>query len=297
MPSKNTVLILGAGASRPYYFPTAYELRQIIIGERLLSASLRDANGGMQLYSDVPTSHDQIKISLGHRVAEPNFRKFLKEFQRSDLYSVDRFCFEWPEFADYAKAFIASILLRCEAQVDPFGDWYQQLWNTVIYPSLSDGSPPLDIITFNYDRSLEQYLHRVFRAVKQLAHFKEHVRIHHVYGSLGDIDSQVNYGAYQNMESAASHIKLLPPRAEGLENLKEVLVNSEQAVFLGFGFDSLNIQALGINDKERPKRIWASQFHLPANDGARAEAALGKIEWGKQDQDVRTFLHARYIHQ
>lgn len=296
MATNKTVLILGAGASRPYFFPTANELRKIIIGERKVEQTFHDEHPQEQIPRGMT---GDFTASLGFSPFEKaRCTDFIRKFTATDFYSVDRFCFEHPEFSEFAQMYIATILLRSEALMKPYGNWLQQIWNDVIYPELYSGSPPLEIITFNYDRTLEFYFRTVFAALGRPELQQERIHINHVYGSLGGLD-KIPYGEFEWAWSAAPHIKLMPPRAEGSEPLKKLLISSDRAVFLGFGFDELNMKVLGITARndERPEEIWASCYGLSATSKARAEETLGKINWGDPGDTVQDFLHKRYIHR
>lgn len=296
MATNKTVLILGAGASRPYGFPTANELRKIIIGERKVEQTFRDEHPHEQMLRGI-TGDLAANLNLS-ALEKAHSTDFIRKFTATDFYSVDRFCFKHPQFSEFAQMYIAAILLRSEALVKPYGNWLQQIWNDVIYPELDDGSPPLEIITFNYDRTLEFYFRTVFTALGKPELQQERIHIHHVYGSLGVLD-EIPYGSFELASNAATHINLMPPRADNNDDLYHLLISSDRAVFLGFGFDELNMKVLGITARndERPAEIWASCYGLSATNKARAKETLGKINWGDPGDTVQDFLHKRYIHR
>ena len=117
MANQDTVLILGAGASKPYGFPTASELGQMINGvlpEAFAGLNytgvLRERVGAWQKFLEacyVPTGDGQ---------QWPFLLQMQKQFRESEIYSIDRFAFLHPNFETMARHYIALILLLCERQ-------------------------------------------------------------------------------------------------------------------------------------------------------------------------------------
>jgi hypothetical protein len=178
---KSTVLVLGAGASRPYGFPTGYELRQRICNE------LKD-------------SSTRLSTQLCELVAPPDqIRQFRDEFERSQIYSIDRFLGNRPQWANIGKAAIAVVLAGHEILHSLFAvredHWYQYLWNQIATSWDALASTNLSFITFNYDRSLEYFLLEAMKhsfgksqgeCIAQLAT----IPITHVYGMIGEVVSR-----------------------------------------------------------------------------------------------------------
>ena len=134
-----TVLILGAGASKPYGYPVGSRLKDLII------ANL-ESN-----YANFYYTQDQIS-------------KFRDKLLNSRLYSIDKFLTGYgEEFSGIGKLAIAQALIGTESR-DVYScngeeDWYGYICNS-LHASTPDEfyENKLSIITFNYDRSLEQYL-------------------------------------------------------------------------------------------------------------------------------------------
>jgi hypothetical protein len=176
MIRKNTVLILGAGASIPYGFPSGYGLVQAICApgfERLL---IERGSG------------DFDNVEAG---------RFIHDLQRCGWQSVDSFLEHRPEFLTVGKAAIALALIPFEdssrlsdRSVDP--GWYDHLWSHMKAPPESLGLNKLSILTFNYDRSLEQYFLTVARAAygmnqQDAVRFVSSIPLVHLHGSLGEL--------------------------------------------------------------------------------------------------------------
>ena len=242
MIKHGTVLLLGAGASVAYGYPTGGELREQIIlnGESILPAI--DSRYG------------------------PRARKFSEDFRDSALYSIDSFLEKRKELAVEGKLCRAEILLKCEERYthakEPAQDWYADLWNRLCTPEFEAlDLSQLSVVTFNYDRSLEHYLLRAIMATygvaRQLALEKLRAfRIIHVYGSLGDaFDFQSNYMPRvrelepHHVRTAAAQLLTIPDDRNGsndrFEACAQLLLDAERLCILGFGFDETNMKRLG----------------------------------------------------
>lgn len=202
MISRKTVLILGAGASRPYSFPVASELRNLILQENesaeLLSHLGFQGNGIGEFRAWVDESLDQREQEEAQR------KRFKTRFGLSEFYSIDAFLAYNPEFEFLGRMMMAAILLRCENITALRGGWYRALFNEIVADGPDFPTDRLSVITFNYDRSLETYLSRSLmfafdlteeRAWKML----ERIKIVHVYGHLGVSRGEVVYGDHKAM--------------------------------------------------------------------------------------------------
>jgi hypothetical protein len=297
MATKDTVLIIGAGASKPYGFPTASELGPMITGE--MPESFRHLR-----YNDVFHAHigswqkflETCFVPTSEARHPADFLRMQKQFKESEIYSIDRFSFLHPHYEGMARYFIALILLLCERQSELKGGWYRALWNDVLNPAVEDNEGPLEIVSFNYDRSFEEYIRRVAKAAYPGRENDVHntLKVSHVYGSFGPVgigEKLVEYGEPSSFETSAPHIKLIPPRAEANGDLGDLIASKNKAVFLGFGFDELNLRVLGIHAGRRPKQIFASRLGLSKRLEKAAEETLGEIVWGDPSQDVEKFIH------
>ena len=297
MATQDTVLILGAGASKPYGFPSASELGQMINGELpnafvdlKYTGALREPAGSWQKFLQhcfVPTkeaTHYLFSSNCRNSSVNPKSTRLIGS--RSYIRTSRR----------WQRHYIALILLLCERQSILSSGWYRAFWNDVLIPSITSDSPPLDIVTFNYDRSLEEYIRRASKAAypTRQKDVLAKIRIHHVYGSLGKLghgDGCVDYGDPTYFENSTPFIKLIPPRAESDNDLGNLIASKSKAVFLGFGFDELNLGVLGIHAGRRPKQIFASRMGLSKRLEKAAEERLGPVNWGNSTQDVEKFIH------
>ncbi len=297
MATKDTVLIIGAGASKPYGFPTASELGPMITGE--VPETFRHLRYNDVFHGRVGSWQKFLEacfVPTNDTRHPADFLRLQKQFKESEFYSIDRFSFRHPPYEGMARHYIALILLLCERQSELKGGWYKAFWNDVLNPAVENKETSLEIVTFNYDRSLEEYIRRVAKAAypERINDVLGTLKINHVYGSLGPLvrgETFVEYGGPENFETSASYIKLIPPRAEPNNDLGSLIASKKKAVFLGFGFDELNLKVLGIHAGRRPKQIFASRLGLSKRLEKAAEETLGEIIWGDPSQDVEKFIH------
>ena len=172
-----TVLVLGAGASIPYGFPSGQVLADLIC------LSLLSKN---RPFPSIPRELEH-SLSMTFGMLKQTFD--VNELAQFALHlsgeeSVDAFLeHQTKDFIDIGKAAIAAALLPFEddgaldqafmvrrlmaffpgerqARVHTTGgNWYQLLWRAMNAPFERFGENLLKIITFNYDRSLEHYLY------------------------------------------------------------------------------------------------------------------------------------------
>lgn len=243
------VLVLGAGASKAYGYPVGQELRQQIIELR-------------------PDDARSVGIvSEFHNTAElEDFLKFQQAFRLSQLYSIDAFLARRPEFAQVGKLAIAAILLSKENEGNLFSEaagkdhWYQYLFNSLAKDGWEEFSfDDLSVVTFNYDRSLELYLLMTMQATYNVSRDEaskrlKTLRIVHVYGCV--CDALPGFAGYikadgsldpEKAAAAAGGLQVIPEGRTDSRTLIEAraLLRKANAIcFLGFGFDSMNVERL-----------------------------------------------------
>ena len=153
MIAKPTVLILGAGASADYGFPTGRQLLLKICEEARPDASLYDF------------------LCNWMAVPRPLIEQFAYALQNSAAPSVDLFLENRKDFEEIGKLAIAATLI-------PYEDykaflptnkprWYETLFHLMVEGGRFEDNK-LSVITFNYDRSLEAFL---FLALQNLYRF------------------------------------------------------------------------------------------------------------------------------
>ncbi len=267
MITKPTVLILGAGASAPYGFPSGQTLKDLVCHGH--DSTIQETGIDLKEY-------DRFKSALG----------------RSGCSSVDTFLESRPEYVDLGKTAIANVLLPMEQTSKLFDEWasirlqpdaskrHQGNWSwyDFLLGVLCDGVPfdeignnRLSVITFNYDRSFEHFLftalqNRYGKPDNECAKVLGRIPVVHVYGSLGRLEWQeganetntVPYnsrGKTQYTQVAAKNITILHEGTEKTPEFttaRQLLDSAAQVFFLGFGYHPVNLQRLGIHVNGNP---------------------------------------------
>ena len=259
-----TVLVLGAGASTNYGYPLGMEL----------IARLSRLRGTTNL-DELPQGWNRNDVEA-----------FLTRLSRSGYYSIDAFLETERERAALGKYFIAYELKQYEIldRLFPPHDsgWYQYLFNSLII----DGTPQfaenkLSIITFNYDRSLEAYLHTALQNRFQIdaAQAEEIMRglpIVHVHGILGRYP-EVPYTDHRDVNdlvNISQQIQIIHEISdqdgefcnEMFQKAHEMLLCAERIFFLGFGFHPDNMRRFQFFTQEntKGKLLKATTYGLEA---------------------------------
>ena len=283
MITKNTVLVLGAGASVPYGYPAGLGLWQEITewtggAGQSISRALRDANDGDE---EISRFHDAL-------------------FQSGDM-SVDAFLGTRTAFEKIGKRAIAAALLGHESVGTLFsesppnqGRWYKHLYREMVGPALGDfGKNKIAFITFNYDRSLEQFLYVSLKNKyggdqEKCREALEGIRIVHVHGRLALLPWESKEGfeydgtvTPDKIRQSADSIKIIPEVADDAESFSDahdLLKTAERVYFIGFGYEEANIRRLGLG-------------HLP-REGVRALAGTSHGLTEKERENALRRLRA-----
>ena len=188
MITKPTVLILGAGASRPYGFPLGTELSRKII-ENLRNSNSAEFSALQMMDFDA----DYIK-------------DFVNSFQSSFQTSIDAFLEHREDCIQIGRVAIAQVIIPHENVMNLIDakaedDWYKYLFKRMNASFDYFGDNGLSVMTYNYDRSFE---HFVFTALKnthnktdtQVADKLSSIPIIHLHGRLGALPWEQYYGQY-----------------------------------------------------------------------------------------------------
>jgi len=316
MINRKTVLVLGAGASKPYGFPTGAELIAEI-GTGLQNAS----NVTFHQLQDAGFDCQQIK-------------KLATELQGSQLYSIDEFLEHRPELVPVGKGAIAGLLLPRELKsneslfdLNKSDHWYRHLRNSLRSSFEAFKSNQLRVISFNYDRSFEHYLFESVRSTygrgpHECAEITGTIDVIHVYGSLGPLPWQtdshdstpeskaVPYGSEpltsHVIKKASDSIRVLHEKDEEvrtrLETVRSWLQWGERIFFLGFGFHPDNVRRLslrGLRREQEPKGTCLG-LSLELREQAvscthwaapKVVGSVYAIEFPDPKADCYTFLH------
>lgn len=287
MGNEKIVLILGAGASHPYGFPTMADMEIDIIEnfEKYYSKYILDWLG---------LDNDDIKASLD------KVKEFLDKYEGSNL-MIDEFISEKEnhKYRTLGKLAIACSIINAEKNsrfrknsYDTKSDWYK-LFFKLLYrkrqknEKLILSNQNISIITFNYDRSLEYFLFDSLSKLHSSSPKKNiddlnALKIIHVYGQIMGLDWQsppptiyegqrryIDYRKIENdlqLEMCANSIVTIYEDREKLKQLivaRKLIKDSKRILFLGFGFDEFNLKNLGLPEILEPSHdIFWTQLGL-----------------------------------
>lgn len=257
MISTETVLITGAGASASYGYP---------LGAALLN-ELRQL--------DSPNSTIGTRVLETTKYTPEELAILAQRLRATPVTSIDQFL-TLPANRDgrmqsCAKYCIAVAIFGRETfltRKTRSRDWYSYLWGRLtegIFDFLSINKNRLNIVTFNYDRSLEQYLiERVqdwssgAAVHEKTAHAFRNTQVLHLYtGQSSETLFRSAYGRtvtygnaieHESFETFASEIHTIHEAVDAnsyaIREARQVLMNARRIVFLGFGFDKFNVDFL-----------------------------------------------------
>jgi SIR2-like domain len=295
-----TVLILGAGASRDYGFPT---------GRELLLQILEGCQAGQKLRNFLldKMGFDETGVDL-----------FSEALRYSGAPSVDLFLENRKNFEEIGKCAIAATLIPYE-KYDSFAAQKAPRWYETIFTLMVEGGKfeenQLSVLTFNYDRSLEAFF---FLALKNLRGLDDEkateqlskIKIVHLHGALGTkLRSEGTERGYQPqlkldwIREAAKQIKIVHEIKPGkeFETAFKLLVWAEEIIFLGFGFHPVNVQRLRLQGAfevhqslaNANEQQWlACRFKMGDGEVQRAKAYLEglDIQFANPEWDIDTYL-------
>ena len=272
MIRKPTLLIFGAGVSFEYGFP---------LGRSLLLKIVADLEFGSRLC--------QMMKSLGFTFSAID--QFRRELGLSGQPSVDAFLEQHKkdeQLGKLGKTAIAASLIPSEDEAR-LNDrsairLYEYLWHQISGSPNMYSANQLSIITFNYDRSFEQYLRTVLTASHP--EFRDQCNgfnaalsqfdVIHIFGSLGSLETKSStylpYGLQGapnsvTIEQAAARIKLYHEAQfddDTSNRIRLRITEAETICFLGFGFHPINIRLLefcGLGEN-KDTHHYASAFGL-----------------------------------
>ena len=204
MISKKSVIILGAGSSQPYGFPSGLELINEIITFLRKSEYLIL----LQKYGSL----------MKHLQKDNSVSSFLEDLINANPASIDDFLTFHSDNYDYqliGKICILYCINKCENpnRFKPIiktiqdkmillmeCDWYSILWQ-LLYQGANEitdlRNNSITFITFNYERSLEYFLKTSIEGLFSFVNKEliddvlSNLPIYHIYGKIGEIVSEI----------------------------------------------------------------------------------------------------------
>ena len=269
MITTKTVFILGAGASKPYGYPTAHDLRTKIIDK----------------YNDTFTQY--LKQYYGEEAVYNNwlskYQTYKEAFEKSSTQSIDLHISRNPKFRFIGKMIIIHQIFFAEKfsilreEMDYNDDWY-----SYIFTRMTDelqkpkqawlGKNEVSFISFNYDRSFEHFLYESMRnsfldvSEEDIFNAVNSIPILHVFGKVASLEWQqgktnLSYKEIDpyNYESRnfVDNISTINENEtiEIIDNIGKLIQHADRIFFLGFGYLDENLKLLGFPDIINPNQI------------------------------------------
>lgn len=270
MITKPTLLVLGAGASKPYGFPVARELKSDICDKISEEDDMwKDRIEHLSpSYLGKPDAQTDL---LSWKRAE----QFANDFRKSHKQSVDDFLENRREYRLVGKASIALSLIPNEERENLFDDddeWYTWLLNRIDEGIDRPEQIPknnLRIITFNYDRSFEEffigslmYSYGIGRS-NAIELFRETIDVTHAYGKLGSIygENKRDYNdsvSYKPLTTAIGGIELIyeVKSSQKKNRLVDYIGKSDRIIFMGFGYHEENLEILSLDKIDASRKTF-----------------------------------------
>jgi hypothetical protein len=290
-----TVFVLGAGASQPYDLPLGSELFRYVIDH--FGANTEDRRDFLST-----TAFREVHIDT-----------FIRALSFSGLTSVDAFLEKREEFIDIGKAMMAFELLKRESHNVLWGangNWMQYLYAKMITRTLEEfGRNAVSFITYNYDRTLEHFLH-----VSLMNSYGKHevecknalanIAIIHLHGRLGYLPWQrerdavpfaQNPMAPQVVEACLRELRIVHESIEDrnveFKEARRLIREAKRLYFLGFGWAPQNIERLIVEDNGL-QGVEGTAFGLTQAEQRDIRTHL-KTPVTFQNMDCLTFLRER----
>lgn len=282
-----SLFVLGAGASADYQFPLFNELHSVL------------TNWGDGLTENKRVNRDTIArwqaCHAAARVSFPSiYDEFIRKYRASTARTIDEFLSHDSNetFRDIALYMITLVIRSCEstqALLSRSNSWYSELAEYMGRDLSETLESRCAFVTFNYDRSLEQFFYSRFRNFFSLSHNDAFaavasLKIWHVHGRIGTPGSPSDpfdysekrteeyFGDVGNIFTIGT--KQFEPRPE----IKDYMWTARRNYFLGFGFHAPNVEKLEIDWRNPEKKFTSTSLGLSDDQKSRIMATCKGVE-------------------
>ncbi len=306
MIEEETVFILGAGASSHLGYPLGSDLWKRIVEQLSPIKDFGKISKEEHIREKERQKNRGLLIEAGF--PEDSINEFCENLRRYGPRNLDEFLENNPKYRGLAKVTIAQVLIPCEDD-EMFvkqQDWYQKLFDRMKETVDKFHGNNATFISFNYDRSLEQYLFHKLKyseagkADECVAAVKK-LRFIHVYGKLGDLPWQSSEGRpykktydLNELLKASNGIMTAHEQRQNIEILENVFRNAKRILFLGFGFDMFNLKKLNLLPwVDGTKSITGTAFELASDTEREIEAYFNEKSYKivLRNMKILDFLH------
>jgi hypothetical protein len=292
MFKKNTLLILGAGASHDLHFPLGRKFKEDIADITSFQRNTTEDGYGFEIELQEPSDSEFERLARAYisnktltdnrlAISDDAIRRAMQMIAAGVGFapSIDVFLkmrSQETAIVLCSKVAIASLILKCEQRAQPQlvpsdnlnwrpsleKTWYQAFCeicfsDTEGQDQISEALSRISIVSFNYDRCIEQLvrsaIERLYSLPRSIAgELAGKMRVLHPYGSLGPLpveagDVGVAFGASIDtidVNQMIDGIKTFNEQSEIRSEIQAEVAKSEQIIFLGFGFHKPNLDLL-----------------------------------------------------
>jgi len=298
MFKKNTLFVIGAGASAEFKFPIGRELSEIISQESLFKfKSGRLVKGNYDTLSWIDNRYPDASARSERLAAlkEISNRIFMAD-------SIDNFIdmhANEPHISEMGKLQIAIAIAKKERSSKLFFETndskalldlkkLQDTWidsfSRILFEktpkeNITDIGENVSIICFNYDRCIEFYLIEAIRqtyigvSYAQAHEIVSSMKIIHPYGTLGELPNNLHardggvvpFGGEVGEDidpwPVSERLKTYTEQIEDVDMLTSIQLAMEMAkqiIFLGFAFNPQNMKLLSLPDGYTSKSVFST---------------------------------------
>jgi hypothetical protein len=319
---ENTTLILGAGASLSYGYPLGRDLIKLIVSLH------SDRYSYIKTSYLTPESYNSDGLSNQILALMPQFSKselneFIRSIDRSLNKTIDLFIEKCSneDYKNLTKHLVAQAILLCEQRSKEIFDypnglkdhWYETFFGN---PKLNSTTiSNINVITFNYDRSLEYAYALSLVNGGSLEKASENVktefnklRIYHIHGKVlfpkvkDNWASILNYGKFTHSKND-NNLKLLSSTVNNMitcfekikystENLEycptalSYIEKTSRVYYMGFGFSPENLSRIPFDI--RNKIVKATAIQLSNFDQSQIKSQINEFNFQKYGNSYPT---------
>jgi hypothetical protein len=282
--TKNTVFVIGAGASKEANLPTGYELKSKISklldiqfdyntqksGDYVITDAMRILSRGSDGRSgDInPYLHEarHIRDALPQAISIDNFIDAHRDNDKISLcgkLAIVRSILdaEKRSLLYFEKSRIDSNINFSRLEKSWYIPFFQLLTENCQKNELTERFKSITLIIFNYDRCIEHFicyaLQNYYRiSGVEAAELVKNINIYHPYGDVGtlpwvDQNGAMEFGVEPNANQLLELSKKIKtftegtdPKASKISEIRKHMGIANRVVFLGFAFHKLNMQLI-----------------------------------------------------
>jgi hypothetical protein len=308
---KSLMLVIGAGASNEAHLPTGAELKQNI------AAALNLRFKGPEMESGDDVIAQALNILTRSQGRPQDLSAYIQTSRliagaMPQAQSIDNFIDSHKKDARIAqcgKLAITRCILSAEAASLMMVDrsniynkidfrsleatWFNAFFQLIVenrgHEELPERLAKLAVISFNYDRCIEHFLHSSFQnyygiSPEQATALMSNLEIYHPYGTVGALPwmnqtQRIDYGDTPHSQQLLELSQNIRTFTEGTDvkssnivAIRNLVQTAKRVVFLGFAFHQLNLELLyerlSVPHAARACPVYATAVGLSESDSS-----------------------------